>query len=804
MTSEELETKQARTRCRSLRTTNRERIHRARAPHRLRWLGGILLVGFAAIAPECAAQPAAPSDLTFSAITATTMTLHWQDNSEDESDFRIEQGTYFGPPAVEIATVPANSTVYDVTGLDPNTYYLFRVRAHRQSDNTYSTYVDGLESTSAADPIPAPFTDVTGSTITANWLPNGNPAGTRYYCENVDTAQASGWTLETAWTETGLSPATTYHYRVKARNAGLRETDWVALGSETTAGALIAPSTFSVDMITTTSLRLNFVDNATDEDGYEIDRWVAPSWIRAGTAVADATSYQGPGTMDLQPASPQRFRVRAYREGGPTYSDWLESPVVYLLANAPQAASFSGITASRIVVHWATNGNHSLAEYRAENVSTSENSGWISGTSWESADLVANSTYAFRVQARNRAGAETAWTDLGEVQTAAEPPPAPTNCTLDQITAESVRVQWVNEATDEGEIQVERAPTSGLPWTLVGVVPSGATEYAGPGTTGLSPGTGYFFRVRLLRSADEQYSDYSNHAFANTLVRPAIAAGFSSITCCQITAHWVPDGTPEQIEYFCENTGLGSHSGWIGTTSWISAGLVFGTTYSFRVKARNADGAETVWTALGEQATAGPPPSAPAACDITILSATALRVDWVDQSEDETRFDVERYVEDTWVHVGSTAASATTYTATGTTGLAEGSAQRFRVRAYRTTDEQYSEYATSPVRYLWVTPPIAETFLAVTPFSVMAKWSTTCADGLAEFRCENLEAGTSSGWVTSRSWFSTPLLPGTSYSFRVKARNLDGVETGWVSLGIATTEAADIPATVGNMWRLLR
>jgi hypothetical protein len=42
---------------------------------------------------------------------------------------------------------------------------------------------------------------------------------------------------------------------------------------------------------------------------------------------------------------------------------------------------------------------------------------------------------------------------------------------------------------------------------------------------------------------------------------------------------------------------------------------------------------------------------------------------------------------------------------------------------------------------------------------------------------------TDSGWITNTFWDSSDLTCGSSYSFRVKAKNEEGVETGWTSLG---------------------
>ena len=72
--------------------------------------------------------PAAPSGLSATAISSSAIDLTWTDNSNDETGFNIERsltGTSFSP----LASVGANETSYNDTGLSPNTTYWYRVNA---------------------------------------------------------------------------------------------------------------------------------------------------------------------------------------------------------------------------------------------------------------------------------------------------------------------------------------------------------------------------------------------------------------------------------------------------------------------------------------------------------------------------------------------------------------------------------------------------------------------------------------------------------------------------------------------------
>jgi hypothetical protein len=65
------------------------------------------------------------------------------------------------------------------------------------------------------------------------------------------------------------------------------------------------------------------------------------------------------------------------------------------------------------------------------------------------------------------------------------------------------------------------------------------------------------------------------------------------------------------------------------------------------------------------------------------------------------------------------------------------------------------------------------------------------------FYAENTTAGTNSGWVAdATSWISSSLTCGTSYTFRIKARNGDSVATSYTS--DATTSTAACPVVIGS------
>jgi Fibronectin type III domain/Bacterial pre-peptidase C-terminal domain len=82
--------------------------------------------------------PAAPSNLRATALSSTEVDLEWNDNSNNETGFRVE-GRAGNGAFTDLGGVSANATGAVITNLDPGTVYTFRVRARNASgDSPYS------------------------------------------------------------------------------------------------------------------------------------------------------------------------------------------------------------------------------------------------------------------------------------------------------------------------------------------------------------------------------------------------------------------------------------------------------------------------------------------------------------------------------------------------------------------------------------------------------------------------------------------------------------------------------------------
>jgi endoglucanase len=91
--------------------------------------------------------PAAPSGLSATAVSSSQINLSWTDNANNETGFKIERKVGAGGTYAQIATVGANVTSYNNTGLSAGTTYYYRVRANNAAgDSAYSPQTNATTS----------------------------------------------------------------------------------------------------------------------------------------------------------------------------------------------------------------------------------------------------------------------------------------------------------------------------------------------------------------------------------------------------------------------------------------------------------------------------------------------------------------------------------------------------------------------------------------------------------------------------------------------------------------------------------
>jgi hypothetical protein len=225
--------------------------------------------------------PAAPGNLQAAATSSSSIHLTWDDNSSNETGFRVERRASSEINFTVIAgSLAAGTTSYTSNGLNYNTAYYYRVVAY----NTFGISSYSGEATATTNNIipyaPSGLTanKVSSSRIDLVWTDNSdNETGfkveRRASGESTFTEIAGSLSAgSTSYSSTGLSSNTTYYYRVRAYN-GLGNSSYTDTASATTDDvAPAAPGNLTATAISSSRIGLTWTDNSNNETSFIIQR----------------------------------------------------------------------------------------------------------------------------------------------------------------------------------------------------------------------------------------------------------------------------------------------------------------------------------------------------------------------------------------------------------------------------------------------------------------------------------------------------------------------------------------------------
>ena len=541
--------------------------------------------------------------------------------------------------------------------------------------------------------------------------------------------------------------------------------------------------------------------------GYKVEykTSAATTWTtvtRTGTTPSHTFSSLTNGTA-------YNFRVSATNSAGtgtPT------SPVNATPATTPGVPTSLGATAgsTQVTLSWSapssTGGaaitNH-VIERRTGTTgawSTVTHSAAITGTNYTVTGLTNGTTYNFRVSATNSAGTGAMSNVVSATPAAATAPGAPTGLGATPGNTQ-VTLSWSAPSSNGGAAisnhVVERRTGSTGTWSTV--THSAAITGTNYTVTGLTNDTTYNFRVSATNSVSTGAMSNVVSATPGRLILPAVtdqtytvdtaitaltlpvaSGGTGTVTYTLVGA--VPPGLtfePTTRVLSGTPTKVGVYS--VTYTASTATTLGFGWQFNITIKAA-APGAPTSLTATPGNGQVALSWSAPGS-----NGGAAISNHVVERRTGSTG---------TWTTVTHSAAiTGTNYTVTG---LTNGTAYNFRVKA--TNESGAGAMSNVANATPAATAPGAPTGLGATAGNqqVRLSWTAPSSNGGAAISNHVVErrTGSTGTWstvthstaITGTNYTVTGLTNGTAYNFRVKATNESG--TGAMSNVVSATPAA--------------
>ncbi len=735
--------------------------------------------------PAGPAGPSSPTNLVVE-ISDSQAELTW-DAVAGATEYRIYSVGSDGTLTRVAEGTTITDTTYTVTGLTNNTTYRYVVRAVNSA---------GIESGDSGEisatpeltipPVPKNLTANPADTqVTLSWTASNSAEEYRIYRASTPDGTlariAEGTTItETNYIDTGLTNDTTYRYTVRAFNSIGESTDSTEVTATPVASTVVPPAPANLTATagdTEISLSWDAVPGATE---YRIFRAATATDPLARIAENDTiivTTYTDTG---LTNGTTYRYTVRAVNNIGEGIdsSEATAAPALAAPA-APTNLSATATASGQVTLTWDATDN--TAEYQVFRADTADgdlvriaDTTTITDPTYTDTGLANDTAYRYTVRAANAAGASPASSEASVTTLAL--PAAPANFSATPGDTQ-VLLSW-DAVTGATEYRIYRAATANGALTRV------TTNSDITGTTytdtGLTNGTAYRYTVRAVDSVGESIdsNEVSATPVAATVAPPAPANLNGTAGNAQIALSWnAAANATEYYVYRAVTPGLFTRiadAATITDTAYTDTGLTNGTVYYYFVRAINSAGAGT-----GSNEIRIPLPAVPAVpANLRVVPGdTAVALAW-NAAANAAEYRV--YRADTTSGPLTRIAASTTITDTAytDTGLTNGTAYRYTVRAVNIAGESNDSTEVTGTPAALTVAPTAPSNLSAVASNTQAVLTWDAVPSITEYRI--YRAGTSSGTltriasaatITDTTYTDTGLTNLTTYRYIVRAVN---------------------------------
>lgn len=390
-------------------------------------------------------SPTVPTNLSASPASPVKINLTWTASTDNT---RVQGYTVFRNGA-SVGT--SATTSFQDTGLTPNTPYSYTVSAFDPPGNASSASATASATTLPDTSAPSAPTNLTAAAvgetqISLAWSAATDDVGVAGYkiersLNNINFSEI-GTSSSPAFSSSGLSPSTTYYYKVRAVDLGGNLGDYSNVASAITPDTTppTIPQGLAATPINETQINLNW--NASTDNvgvtGYQIERSSDGGATWPFTEVSPTNSYQSTG---LTFTTTYRYRVKAKDAAG---NISLATAVVIAKpkdSTPPSVPALTAVTASgstAISISWsASTDNVQTTGYRINRCSgngctpTPFTTTGASPRTYTSTGLSPSTTYNFSVQASDAAGNYSAPSNvLGATTGPDQPPTTPLNLSI--------------------------------------------------------------------------------------------------------------------------------------------------------------------------------------------------------------------------------------------------------------------------------------------------------------------------------------------------------------------------------------
>jgi hypothetical protein len=564
----------------------------------------------------------------------------------------------------------------------------------------------------------------------------------------------------TNYTDSGLRPATSYIYHLRANTR-----DGTSATSNEAAATTLplppaAPTDLAVTAVSHSALQLSWRDRSTNEFGFRLERRLdGGAFARVTDVSANETTYQDEG---LRSNTRYTYRLKARNLGGDSpYSN--EAPG--LTRPAPPTALRATVGGSqKVTLAWiaAIGGAdlYRLERRRGEGAFQRLTDVTAPTTTHLDETVQPATTYTYRVKAVNASG-ESLPSNEATAITLLDPPAAPTNLAVTPLTSRSVKLAWRDNSTNEAEFRLQWRQPDGTFRQFATTAPNVITFT----TTSLQPETRNTFRVLAANAGGVSAPAEGSGTTFPAPPNPPSDLTVTALSAASLKLTWRDQSANESGFRIERQVGSGAFAplGAVGANvvTHTDSGLRANTRYGYRVKAWNAGG-EAVPTSVVPGLTL---PLAPTNLQATANGRTAT-LTWQQDVSGAAGFQLERQAGGAaFREVARPGGTLRTYQ---DGSLAPNATYTYRLRAFNASG--YSPYSSTAV----VTTTVRLISLVVQPASLKGgkkAWGTVTLDGPAPTGGARIALTSNLGAVRVPSSVTVPA-NSTSARFRVTTKKV--------------------------------
>ena len=597
--------------------------------------------------------PLPPTNLEANAISPSQIELSWVDQEDHELGFVIERRTD-GSDYTPIALIEADVEQYVDRNLKSNTSYTYRIYSHNERGDSRTFSNEANDTT--FDPIPeAPSVSSvmvhSETEIQILWENKSTYADSFQIERSIDTSKfivvGIASSTDTTFLDSLLKPNTKYEYRIAALNeAGISKFSNIVTAT-TLAYYPKAPSQLSVNAISHDQIKLKWVDNSNNEEGFIIQR---KEHLETPYQVIDTIKSNGDSIVDdfdLKESTTYYYQVIAINSRGLSEVSNMDSATtLQSLPLIPSDLAAQPISENQIHLTWtdlAFNENYYIIQRKEEGNEFINIDTLVFNTEsyHDSASLIENTLYIYRLVTGNSRGEVLS----SQIQTATllSFPKAVSGFDANPKGEKEIELTWLDNAFNEGSYILQRKQEDSQ-FISIDTLEVDTEHYLD--TIGLEENTPYVYRIFSIN--DRGASPFAVKQVSTLLSHPIAVSNLQVISesSHKITLSWVDNAFNEdafliQRKVKTETDFKTIDSLVANTTSYEdSLNLEENTEYIYRVQVSNLRG--TTSSDEIEAMTLISFPLEVSSFMATALSSTKVRLTWNDQAFNEDAFIVMR------------------------------------------------------------------------------------------------------------------------------------------------------------------